>query len=131
MHQRAAQADMLPQRQCLSTSLITAVVLITLLAAIAAAFPFLFGDGPGPSEYLSVRGEAVTLYGYGPYRHMPAEIAIQGLAQDLVTLFVGVPALLAALFWALTGSRAGHLAFIGAVGYFFCAVHALSCHGDL
>mgnify|MGYP003143704134 CR=1 FL=1 len=119
MHQRTVRVNTFPQRQYISKGLTVAVVAIALLAAFAAAYPFVFSDGPGPSQHLSVRGEAVTLYGYGPYRHMPAEIAIQGLAQDLVTLFIGAPALLAALFWARTGSRAGLLALIGTVGYFF------------
>ena len=59
----------------------------------------------------------MVLYGYGPYRHMPADVAVQGLAQDVVTLTIGVPFLLGALLWARRGSRAGHLALTGAVGY--------------
>ncbi len=93
------------------------VLVLAALAAVAAVAPFLLTAGPGPTTHTSVRGEAVLLYGYGPYRHMPADVAVQGLAQDVVTLAIGLPILLAALAWARTGSRAGHLALSGAVGY--------------
>jgi len=95
------------------------VVLVAILAAMAAAAPFVFASGPGPSSHSSVRGEVVQLYGYGPYRHMPADVAVQGLAQDVVTLLVGIPFLLLSLYWARNGSRAGHLALCGAVAYIF------------
>ncbi|MDQ3262457.1 MAG: hypothetical protein M3Y59_02175 [Myxococcota bacterium] len=95
------------------------VFIIGALAAAAAVIPFLLTEGPGPSEHLSVRGETVLLHGYGPYRHMPAEVAVQGLAQDLVTLVLGLPFLGFALVWARRGSRAGHLALTGAAAYLF------------
>lgn len=95
------------------------VITIAALAAVAAALPFALTDGPGPSHHVSVRGEDVRLHGYGPYRHMPADVAVQGLAQDLVTLLVALPFLLIALAWARHGSRAGHLALCGAVAYLF------------
>ncbi len=50
---------------------------------------------------------------------MPADVAVQGLAQDVVTLAVGVPFLLLSLAWARRGARAGHLALSGAVAYLF------------
>jgi hypothetical protein len=95
------------------------VLAIAVLAALAAAAPFVWTAGPGPSFHTSVRGESVRLYGYGPYRHMPADVAVQGLAQDLVTLAIGIPFLIGALLWARRGSRAGHLALSGAAGYLF------------
>jgi hypothetical protein len=99
--------------------LIVLISLISLLAVLAAAAPFLLTDGPGPSEYISVRGQPVELYGYGPYRHMPSDVAVQGLAQDLVTLFVGVPVILLSLWLTYRGSRVGYLMLTGSVGYLF------------
>jgi hypothetical protein len=95
------------------------IVVTAIAAAVAAAWPFVFTAGPGPSEYLSVRGETVILHGYGPYRHMPADVAVQGLAQDLVTLFVALPALIVILVLARRGSRLGYVALTGTVGYLF------------
>ncbi len=93
------------------------VLHLTPRVAVAAAVPFVFTGGAGPTHHTSVRGQDVVLHGYGPYRHMPAEVAVQGLAQDLVTLAAGLPFLLVALWWARRGARAGHLALCGAVGY--------------
>ena len=95
------------------------VLVLAVLAAIAAAVPIAVTRGPGPTVHTSVRGEEVVLYGRGPYRHMPADVAVQGLAQDLVTLAIAVPFLLAALAWARRGARAGHLALTGATLYLF------------
>ncbi|OUZ05876.1 hypothetical protein BHE97_19700 [Aeromicrobium sp. PE09-221] len=96
-----------------------AVLLIAVLAATAAGVPFVNTAGPGPWQHVSVRGEPVEVYGIGPYRHMPADVAVQGLAQDLVTLAAGIPFLLFAWWWARRGSRAGHVALCGAVAYLF------------
>lgn len=95
------------------------ILAIAALAAVAAAWPFVFTGGAGPSEHVSVRGETVLLYGYGPYRHMPDDVAVQGLAQDLVTLSIAVPVLLLTLWLARRGSRAGYIALSGTVGYLF------------
>lgn len=78
---------------------------LAALAGVAASAPFIFDEGTGPLGHTSVHGEVVTLYGHGPYRHMPADVAIQGLAQDLVALVLGVPLLIACLIWARTGSQ--------------------------
>jgi hypothetical protein len=96
------------------------VLALAALALGAASAPFvLTGDGSGPHRHTSIRGIEVTLHGVGPYRHMPADVAVQGLAQDVVTLVVGIPFLLLALGWARRGARAGHLALTGAVAYLF------------
>jgi hypothetical protein len=87
------------------------------LVALAATVPIVVTSGPGPSTHISVRGEAVTIYGVGPYRHMPADVAVQGLAQDLVTLGLALPLLLGALLLARRGSRAAYLVVTGAVAY--------------
>jgi len=58
------------------------ILLIAGLVAAAASAPFVFTSGPGPSEHISVGGGVVQLYGYGPYREMPSDVTVQGLAQD-------------------------------------------------
>jgi hypothetical protein len=94
-----------------------AILLLAGLVAVATIVPLVYTSGPGPTTHLSVRGEEVVLYGYGPYRHMPADVAVQGLAQDLVTLGLALPVLLAALVLARRGSRAAALVVSGAVAY--------------
>lgn len=104
----------IPARRLTWVALVLAVIV-----TFAAAAPFVLTHGPGPRTHTSIRGVEVLTHGVGPYRHMPADVAVQGLAQDLVTLAVGVPFLLVALAWARRGTRAGHLALSGAVMYLF------------
>lgn len=94
------------------------VVLIAVVASLAAATGILSFEGPGPFTITSIRGEQVEIYGRGIYQHMSAEVAPQGIAQDYVTLFVGVPVLLIALFWARKGSLQGRFLLAGVLGYF-------------
>lgn len=99
---------------------LTPLVLLTgALGVLAASLPFIVTTGPGPTEHLAVTGKLVRLYGHGPYRNMPADVAVQGLAQDLVTLLAALPLLLAALWLARRGSPVGYLLLTGSAGYLF------------
>jgi len=93
------------------------VVLIALLSLVACLYPQLDKRGNGPEQITSIRGEAVTLHGYGPYRHMPVDVAIQGIAQDLFSLAVGIPLLIVGLFASKKSAR-GKIFLTGVVGYF-------------
>lgn len=94
------------------------VLLIAALAGMATITGISNRLGPGPYEYESIRGQVVTIYGRGIYQHMSAEVAVQGIAQDYVTLFIGIPLLLVSLFYALKGSFKGRLLLAGTLGYF-------------
>lgn len=87
------------------------------LVAIAASVPLLVSTGPGPTNHISIRGEQVITYGIGPYRDMPADVAVQGLAQDVVTLALALPLLLVALAFARRGSRVAYLVVTGVIAY--------------
>lgn len=50
---------------------------------------------------------------------MSAEVAIQGIAQDYVTLFVGIPLLLILLFIIQKEGLRGRLVLGGVLAYFF------------
>ncbi len=91
---------------------------IMLLAIIAASMGIFSSGGPGPYEIESVRGEVVTVYGEGIYKHMSVDVAPQGIAQDYVTLFIGVPLLFIALMWARKDSMKGRFLLAGTLGYF-------------
>jgi hypothetical protein len=95
------------------------VACIALVASIAAATGVFSNDGAGAYPYKSIRGESVQIYGKGIYKDMSAEVAPQGIAQDYVTLFIGVPMLLIALIWAKRGSLKGRFLLAGVLGYFF------------
>lgn len=96
-------------------------------AAAASSVGAFYGEGPfehpgesrGVYSYQSIRGEEVSIYGKGLYRHMSEEVAVQGIAQDYITLFVGVPFLIVSLIWARSGSLRGRYLLAGTLAYFF------------
>jgi len=94
------------------------VMIITAAAIIASLNGILSNDGDGEYFYESIRVETVTIYGKGLYKHMSADVAIQGIAQDYVTLFIGIPFLLFALLWSFKNSLRGILLLSGTLGYF-------------
>jgi hypothetical protein len=94
------------------------VYLIAVLATVATSIGIFSGGGPGTSTITSVRGEQITLYGKGVYHHMSAEVAPQGIAQDVVTLFIAIPLLLTSLFLYRKESLLGSVLLTGTLGYF-------------
>jgi hypothetical protein len=94
------------------------VVFVVLAAAVATTTGIMSEAGPGSFTYETVRGETVTIYGKGVYQHMSAEVAPQGIAQDYVTLLLGIPLLIIALLSARTGSLKGRFLLAGTLGYF-------------
>lgn len=94
------------------------VIIITIFALGAAGAGIFSTGGPGEYEYTSIRGETVTIYGKGIYQHMSAEVAPQGIAQDFVTLFIGIPLLLLSLYLARRESIKGRILLAGTLGYF-------------
>lgn len=100
-------------------SLTALVLAIALLAAFATCFG-IFSSGDGAPYYIeTIRGKTVSIYGEGIYRHMSADVAIQGIAQDYVTLFLGIPLLLAGFTGYRSGSVRARFVMTGGLGYFF------------
>lgn len=99
-------------------SITVLVLLISIMAGVAASMGIFTTGGPGPYEYDSIRGETVQIYGEGLYRHMSADVAPQGIAQDYVTLFIAIPFLWIALVWARKGSLKGRYLLAGTLSYF-------------
>jgi len=95
--------------------LVLCIVVFSLVATTSGIFS---NQGPGPYEHTSVRGETVLIYGNGIYQHMSAEVAPQGITQDIVTLFLGIPLLLIGLYFSLKGSLRGRMLLAGTLGYF-------------
>lgn len=94
------------------------VVIIAIAAAVATTTGIMSSAGPGPHPYETIRGDTVTIFGKGVYEHMSAEVAPQGIAQDYVTLLLGIPLLLIALLASRSGSIKGRLLLTGILGYF-------------
>ena len=94
------------------------VIVVAIMAIIAASSGIFSHGGNGPYEYQSIRGKTVTIHGDGLYRHMSSDVAIQGIAQDYVTLFLAVPLLLAALIFSSKGSLHSRFLLAGILNYF-------------
>lgn len=95
------------------------VILIVVLAGSAAFCGIFLNSGDGPFMYQSIRGQSVEIYGKGLYQHMPADVAIQGIAQDYVTIFIAIPFLLVSLLGYRKKSVRSHYLLSGVLGYFF------------
>jgi len=95
------------------------VILIIVVSAITTVIGIFSSQGPGAFKYETIRGQTITIYGKGIYKHMSEDVAIQGIAQDYITLFIGIPLLLISLFLMWKGSLRGRFILAGTLGYFF------------
>lgn len=91
---------------------------IIILSIFASAVGIFSNAGPGVHEIESFRGETIKIYGKGLYRNDSVSVAAQGIAQDMVTVVLGVPLLIISLCLALKGSLKGRLLLTGTLGYF-------------
>jgi hypothetical protein len=99
--------------------LLTPLVLLIALGALIATTTGLFWPLAGENyAFTSLRGEVVQIQGYGLYRYEPVSIAAQAMPQDIVTLFVAIPLLLAFLRLSYRAGLRGQLLLAGLLGYF-------------
>lgn len=109
-----------------SKTLLILSYLIALLALLAAGTGVLYqGEGAG-YKVTSLRGEKVMIYGHGLYRYDPANMAVQGMAQDAVTLVVGIPLLLVSLHLYRQRRLRGQLLLSGTLAYFLYTYTSLA-----
>lgn len=94
------------------------VFLIAILAVFAAIAGILPGEGV-EYEFRSIRDQVVTIYGKGLYKHMSSDVAIQGIAQDYITLFLAVPFMIFSLFKTRKDSLKGRFMLAGVLNYIF------------
>jgi len=81
----------------LKKTIIILSLIIVLFSAIATVNGIYNKSGDGSYLYQTIRGETVEIYGQGLYKHMSAEVAIQGIAQDYITLYLAIPLLILSL----------------------------------
>lgn len=92
--------------------------LIVILAIIVAGLG-VFWQGEGKkAEFRTLRGETVTIQGHGLYKYETVPIAAQAIAQDVVTLLVGIPLLVVSIVLFKKGSLRGKLLLAGTLAYF-------------
>lgn len=94
-------------------------VLVALLAAVAAGLG-IFARGSGSYDTVtSVRGVTYAMANDGVYAYNAQRMVSEGVGWDVFTLFVAVPAMLAASAFVATGAFRGRLFALGLFGYFF------------
>lgn len=100
-----------------SKTVIRLSTIIALLSLIAAGTG-IFWQGEGNIyEFISLRGETVTIQGRGLYRYDSASYATQAIAQDAVTLILGIPLLITGIILYRKGSLRGQLLLTGTLAY--------------
>jgi hypothetical protein len=95
------------------------VAMIAFFALLVTSYG-IFYNQPNNTPYMhrTVRGETVEIYGKGLYHHMTSDVAIMGIAQDYITLFVAVPLLLFSFVLWQKGNPRGKLLLAGTLLYF-------------
>jgi hypothetical protein len=96
----------------------TLTILIAILSTIATVTGIFTNYGTGNYEFKSINNQTVTIYGKGLYENMSADVAVQGIAQDYVTLFIAIPLLIFALYWSGKNTLKSRLFLAGVLNYF-------------
>jgi len=103
------------------------LAILILPLAIIAAGAGIFFQGTGHSyPFQTLRGETVMIRGHGLYRYDTINSSSQEIGQDIVTLLVGIPLLIAGIVLSRKGSLRGKLLLAGGLGYFLYTYGAMS-----
>lgn len=94
------------------------VILIAILSLFASVCGIFSSGGNGQHEITSFYGNTVSIYGKGLYRNDSVSVAAQGIAQDIVTIILGLPLLIASLYFSRKGLLKGRFLLSGTLGYF-------------
>ncbi|WP_207752991.1 hypothetical protein [Clostridium yunnanense] len=94
-------------------------VLIALLSLLAAIYGVFSNQIYDKTEFTTIGGEIVKMYGRGIYHNDSVSIASQAISQDIVTIILAVPLLIISLFLSNRGLMKGRLLLTGTLGYFF------------
>lgn len=100
------------------TTINVLVLCILVLALLACLFGLFSSGGNGQYDFKSINNETVKIYGSGIYKNDSISGAAQTKASDFVTLVLGIPLLIASLYFAARGSFRGRLMLTGTLGYF-------------
>lgn len=99
-----------------SVSVLT--VFIILLSLLAGITGILSMGGSGTHTFLALNGETVLLYGKGIYLNDSVAAAAQAIAQDWVTVILGVPLLILSCAFSRKNSLRARILLAGTLAYF-------------
>ncbi len=110
-----------------NNSIIIRLALIIIPLALIAAAVGVFWQGEGASySFQTLRGESVDIRGHGLYAFDTVNSSSQEIAQDVVTIFLGIPLLVAGVVLTKKGSLRGRLLLTGGLGYFLYTYASMS-----
>jgi hypothetical protein len=92
-----------------------AILILSTLVVLAA---FFYPQAGQSYTFDTLRGEQVEIYGQGLYRYETVSFYAQAIAQDIVTLLLGVPLLIISLLMSKKGSMRGRVLLTGTLAYF-------------
>lgn len=93
-------------------------ILLLSLTILSSVLGLLAYQNTSGTQFTSLYGERIQLFGNGIYARDSVSVAVQGIASDIVTLFVMVPATIFALLSMHRKSLKGTLVLTGLLGYF-------------
>ncbi len=93
------------------------VILIAIVSSICAIVGIFSKSGEGRREFTTINNEIIEIYGNGVYRNNSVSVASQAIAQDIVTMLLGVPLLVVSLILSRKTLR-GLFLLTGTLGYF-------------
>ena len=111
---------------------IAVLCIAVALAAAAASAAGLAWRGSGETKTVTrVRGETYEMVIDGVYAYNAQRVVAEGIGWDAVTLFLAVPALLAAAFLIGRGSLRGRLLALGLLAYLFYQYMMYAVYWDI
>jgi len=101
-----------------SAAVVCLAVLIGVLAVASAVAGLLWPGGGDPYSVTTYRGQVVEIYGRGLYRYDSLFAGAANKGSDILTLGLGIPALLLTTWHYRRGSLRGGLLLLGVLTYF-------------
>ena len=92
-------------------------ILVIVFSVVCSVLPLITKNELAEKNVISTFGETVTLYGKGLYARNSFSSAVQAIAQDMVTLILIVPGMIAALLMIRKESMIGKFLLTGLFGY--------------
>ena len=92
-------------------------ILVIVCSVICSVLPLITMNELADKTVISTFGETVTLYGKGLYARNSVSSAVQAIAQDMVTLTLIVPGMIAALLMIRKERMIGKFLLTGLFGY--------------
>jgi hypothetical protein len=110
-----------------TSTVIVRLALSIIPLALIAAGAGIFWQGMGTSyPFETLRGETVMIRGHGLYAYDTVNSSSQEIGQDVVTLALGIPLLIAGIVLTRRGSLRGRLLLTGGLGYLLYTYGAMS-----